>query len=149
MKIQVAWDLVGEITFSQPIGYLDEGRDFDGTLANADQTMDYFALVSQIPFLDYVFDKNPVCKFFGPPGFATITQISLQHLLDRYAGKDGSYHDSSQPDYLDHFIEAKKLHPDIVDDGQIISCVLTWDLGHPHLTLPQVPSEFENLLWPF
>lgn len=119
-----AWDLVGEITFSQPIGYLDEGRDFDGTLANADQTMDYFALVSQIPFLDYVFDKNPVCKFFGPPGFATITQISLRHLLDRYAGKDGSYHDSSQPDYLDHFIEAKKLHPDIVDDAQIISYLM-------------------------
>ncbi|ETS74955.1 hypothetical protein PFICI_13439 [Pestalotiopsis fici W106-1] len=119
-----AWDLVGEITFSQPIGYLDKGHDFDGTLANADQTMDYFAMVAQMPFLDYIFDKNPVCKFFGPPGFATITQISIRHLLDRYAGKDGSYHDASQPDYLDHFIEAKKLHPDIVDDAQIISYLM-------------------------
>lgn len=119
----VAWDVVGDISFSQPLGYLDEGCDFDGTLAIADKATDYFSLVGCMPFLDYVLEKNPLIRPFISPRFARITGVSLGHLMDRYTGKDGGYHDASKPDYLDHFIEAKKLYPDVVDDAQIISYV--------------------------
>lgn len=119
----VAWDVVGDISFSQPLGYLDKGCDFDGTLAIADKATDYFSLVGCMPFLDYVLEKNPLIRPFISPRFARITGVSLGHLMDRYAGKDGGHHDASKPDYLDHFLEAKKLYPDVVDDAQIISCV--------------------------
>lgn len=117
------WDVVGAITFSEPIGYLDKGKDFDATLQNADKAMDYFCVVGTMPFLDHVFDKNPVYRI-GPPGFNTITNISIQHLIDRYQGKDKDVHDSNTPDFLDKFIEAKKADPDNVDDGQIISWLM-------------------------
>jgi hypothetical protein len=90
-------------------------------LTNAENALNYFAVVGQMPFLDYVFDKSPVYKVFGPPGFGTIMAISIDHLMDRYAGKNKSYHDDSHPDFFDQFIKAKRSYPDVVDDAQIIS----------------------------
>lgn len=85
--------------------------------------MDYFSMVGQMPILDHLLDKNPIYKL-GPPSFGTITNISIQHLVDRLQGKDDSYHDFVQPDFLDKFIEAKKLFPDVVDDMQVISYLM-------------------------
>ncbi|CAI7654472.1 unnamed protein product [Penicillium glandicola] len=117
------WDVVGNATFSQPIGYLEKGCDFDKTIHSADVAMDYFSLVGQIPILDHLLDKNPVYRI-GPPSFGTITNISIQHLMDRLQNKDTDYHDPSKPDFLDKFIEAKEKFPDVVDDMQIISYLM-------------------------
>ncbi|CAG1960374.1 unnamed protein product [Fusarium graminearum] len=118
-----AWDVVGAITFSQPIGYLKKGCDFDGTLKNADKAMDYFTVVGTMPFLDRIFDKNPVFHM-GPPGFNTSTEISVKHLIDRYQGNDKENHDPAHPDFLDKFIEIKNSKPDEADDAQIISWLM-------------------------
>ncbi|CAI7621231.1 unnamed protein product [Penicillium manginii] len=107
----------------QPIGYLEKGYDFDGTLGTANIAMDYFTLVGQMPILDHLLDKNPIYKL-GPPSFGTITNISVQHLVDRLQGADASYHDSEKPDFLDKFIEAKGNFPDVVDDTLIISWLM-------------------------
>lgn len=40
-----AWDVVGEVTFNEPIGFLERGSDIDGMLHTADQALDYFAIV--------------------------------------------------------------------------------------------------------
>ncbi|KAJ5973116.1 uncharacterized protein N7479_003034 [Penicillium vulpinum] len=117
------WDVVGNVTFSQPIGYLKKGCDFDKTLHIANVAMGYFSLVGQIPILDHLLDKNPVYRI-GPPSFGAVTNISIQHLMDRLQNKDTDYHDPSKPDYLDKFIEAKEKFPDLVDDMQIISYLM-------------------------
>lgn len=122
MKIDT-WDVVGQATFSEPIGYLKTGFDFDGTIAISDTAMDYFSLVGQLPVLDHLLDKNPIYRI-GPPAFGNITNISITHLLDRLQGKDTSYHDANKPDFLDRFIDAKDKYPDIVDDSQIISYLM-------------------------
>lgn len=117
-----AWDVIGSTTFSQPIGYLEHGHDFDGTLSNADKAVDYFSMVGMIPVLDYWLDKNPIMHI-GPPGFNTVAALSVKHLTDRYQGNDKSYHDPAKPDFLDRFIEAKAADPE-VDDSQIVSWLL-------------------------
>ncbi|KAJ5112136.1 cytochrome protein [Penicillium argentinense] len=117
------WDVVGKATFSQPIGYLEKGYDFDHTLSTADTAMDYFTMVGQMPILDHLLDKNPVWRI-GPPSFGNITNISIQHLMDRLQGKDTHYHNPSKPDFLDKFIEAKEKYPDVVDDMQIVSYLM-------------------------
>ncbi|KAK1756492.1 cytochrome P450 [Echria macrotheca] len=118
------WDVVGMVTFSEPIGYLSTGRDFDGTLGDAEKALDYFSWVGCIPWLDYVFDKNPIYRVFGPPGFGTIAGISVKHLIDRYQGADTATHDAAQPDYLDRFIEAKQANPESVNENQIVSWLM-------------------------
>ncbi|KAJ5441811.1 hypothetical protein N7491_004217 [Penicillium cf. griseofulvum] len=117
------WDVVGNATFSQPIGYLEKGHDFDNTLGIANVAMDYFSLVGQIPILDHLLDKNPVYRI-GPPSFGTVTNISVQHFMDRLQNKDTHYYDTSKPDFLDKFIEAKEKCPEVVDDMQIISYLM-------------------------
>lgn len=117
------WDVVGNATFSQPIGYLEKGYDFDKTLSVANVAMDYFSLVGQMPILDHLLDKNPIYRI-GPPSFGTVANISIQHLTDRLQNKDTDYHDPSKPDFLDKFIEAKEKFPEVVDDSQIISYLM-------------------------
>ncbi|CAG7559457.1 unnamed protein product [Fusarium equiseti] len=70
-----------------------------------------------------LFYKNPICHI-GPPGFNTITGISVKHLVDRYQGNDKDYHDPEQPDFLDKFIEVKNANPEEADDAQIISWLM-------------------------
>lgn len=40
-----AWDVVGEVTFDQPMGFLEKGADVDGMLRTADEALGYFGTV--------------------------------------------------------------------------------------------------------
>lgn len=81
-----------------------------------------FAAVGQMPFLDFLLDKNPVMRI-GPPNLANITRISLEHLIARLQGKDENF-DPEVPDFLQHFIESKTTNPDLVNDGTIMGYLL-------------------------
>ncbi|KAM0532008.1 hypothetical protein ACHAPP_007375 [Verticillium nonalfalfae] len=120
-KISVAWDVIGDITFSQPFGYMKHGRDFDGTLADSEMAMNYFAVVGQIPILDFAGAQNPLLKLISKAPFTTANAIARGHLVNRLAGNDKDTHDPGMPDFLDGFIEAQKLYPEVVCDGQIQS----------------------------
>ncbi|KAI5465273.1 cytochrome P450 [Mariannaea sp. PMI_226] len=117
-----SWDTNGAASFSQRFGYMDKGYDFDGTIAIADKALDYFAMVGQMPFLDFLLDKNPVMRI-GPPNLGNVTRISLEHLIARLQGKDTNF-DPKVPDFLQHFIESKETNPDLVNDGIIMGYLL-------------------------
>ncbi|KAE8155091.1 cytochrome P450 [Aspergillus avenaceus] len=116
-----AWDVMSEITFSQNLGILEAGSDYQGFLSRSNTSLDYFASISQIPFLDSLLDKNPVVRL-GPPTFAWANIFSSEQVQKRLTtGKPPSGHS----DFLDKFLEAKEKHPDIVDDGMIITYLLS------------------------
>ncbi|KAF9877443.1 hypothetical protein CkaCkLH20_05143 [Colletotrichum karsti] len=117
-----SWDANGAASFSQRFGYMDEGYDYDGTIGISDKALDYFAAVGQMPFLDFLLDKNPIMRI-GPPNLANITRISLEHLISRMQGKDSNF-DPKVPDFLQHFIESKESHPELVNDGIIMGYLL-------------------------
>ncbi|KAK4033039.1 Pisatin demethylase [Parachaetomium inaequale] len=117
-----AWDLISSATFSRRFGYMDAGHDFDQTIAIADKALDYFSAVGQIPWLDYLLDKNPVMRI-GPPNLSNVTRIALEFLIARMQGKDLHF-DPKTPDYLQHFLDSKTAHPDLVDDGVIMGYLL-------------------------
>jgi len=115
-----AWDVVGTVTFSQPLGYLSAGHDLDGTLRASENLLDYFSWVGCLPILDRLLHKNRVAQFLsGPAGFSALAATCVRLLIARYQGAD-SRKDRTQPDYLDRFIEAKAANPNI-DDNQIVS----------------------------
>ncbi|KAK0649763.1 cytochrome P450 [Cercophora newfieldiana] len=117
-----AWDFLGIVTFSKKFGYMEQGRDFDGTLAIADQSIDYLGLCGQMPWLDYWLDKNPIYAL-GPPNIANVTGIAIQSMTARLKGEDKNFV-SEKPDFLQYFIESKSTHPEIVDEGKIIGYLL-------------------------
>ncbi|KAF5251103.1 hypothetical protein FANTH_3766 [Fusarium anthophilum] len=117
-----SWDTNGAASFSQRFGYMDRGYDYDKTISIADKALDYFAAVGQMPFLDFLLDKNPIMRI-GPPNLANITRISQKHLTSRLQGKDENF-DPKVPDFLNSFIESKNKNPDLVNDGTIMGYLL-------------------------
>lgn len=117
------WDVVGSVTFSKPIGYLENGSDFNGVLNIAEKALDYFAWVGAIPVLDHWFDKNPVYRI-GPPSFGPTAAHGVGAMIARLKGEDSGYHNPSDPDFLDNFLEAKKAYPDLVDDNLVVSYLM-------------------------
>ncbi|KAK2049719.1 cytochrome P450 [Colletotrichum somersetense] len=116
-----AWDILGSVTFSRKFGYMDEGRDFDGTLAIGDQAIDYLGICGQMPWMDYLLDKNPVYPL-GPPNLSNVTRIAVESLTARLKGEDGF--DPEKPDFLQYFVDSKATHPEAVDEGTIIGYLL-------------------------
>ncbi len=118
-----AWDLISSVTFSHRYGYMDKGYDFDNTMSRSPtRALDYFCRVGQIPFLDYILDKNPIVRI-GPPSINNATRIAAENLVARLQGNDPHF-DPKTPDYLQHFINSKTDSPDLVDDGTIMGYLL-------------------------
>ena len=71
-----------------------------------------------MPWIDYVLKKNPLLRLLSvePDGFSTFSR-NLLH--ERQSGADG--YTGVRRDFLSRFMAAKKTHPDIVDDDQVIS----------------------------
>lgn len=107
---------------SKRIGYLDHGRDFDGTLRASEKASHYLVTVGMYPPLDRLLDKNPVCRI-GPPTYSSVAGLALGLLTARVTGADG--HDADRDtDFMDHYLEARRAHPDVVDDAAIASYLL-------------------------
>ena len=126
---------MGIVTFSKKFGYMEKGCDFDGTLAIADKSIDYLGLCGQMPWMDYVLDKNPIYPI-GPPNISNVTQIAIESMVTRLKGEDKNF-DPAKPDFLQYFIESKSTHPEIVDEGKIIGYLL---LNRKCLPPPPFPS---------
>ncbi|KAK3356504.1 cytochrome P450 [Lasiosphaeria hispida] len=118
-SLYLAWDLSSAIIFSRRFGYLNKGYDFDNTIKLSEQIGRYFPLVAQMPFLDFWLDKNPIVKI-GPAPFTGLTRLAVDGLAARAQGKDKDF-DPKIPDYLQHFIDSKLLHPEVVHDGTVIA----------------------------
>lgn len=117
-----AWDLITSVTFSKSFGYMTQGHDFDSSIATADKSLDYFASVGQIPWLDFLLDKNPILRI-GPPNLSNVTNIAMTSLIARMQGQDKNFN-PKVPDYLQHFIDSKNTHPDTVHDGMVFGYLL-------------------------
>lgn len=116
-----AWDVVAKTTWSQRVGYLEKGYDFDGSLNVSEKAMDYLVTIGMYPKLDKYLDKNPYIRI-GPPAFGSITNLGLGHLMARMKGEDK--HDPAKPDFLDRYLEAQQTHPEVVDVYRILSYML-------------------------
>ncbi|EKG19934.1 Cytochrome P450 [Macrophomina phaseolina MS6] len=57
-----AFDVMGELTFSRRLGFLERGADVDGIIDNIWQYFRRASPVSQIPWVDYLWRKNPLLQ---------------------------------------------------------------------------------------
>ncbi|PYH32924.1 cytochrome P450 [Aspergillus neoniger CBS 115656] len=118
-----AFDVIGEMTFSKRLGFLQQGRDVKGIIMSLEKMFDYAGKIGQIPWLDYVFLKNPLWQLIRGGSTGAVARFARDRLHERLS-QDGSKRDDfpgRQKDFLTRFLEAKSIHPDVVDDTQVFS----------------------------
>lgn len=108
-----AFDATTEMTMSKKLGFLQQGTDIDGMLKDVEADFYYRALVGNMPWLDYVFARNPIYLALSNHT-GKVAARAVQLMQEWFAeGIDG------RNDFLSRFVEAKGKHPDTVDDATI------------------------------
>jgi len=118
-----AFDVIGEITYSERFGFLDNGDDVAGTMAALEKTMVYSTLVGIFPrlhpFIYAVMEKIPGSGAAGRTYLMSFVQRKINERGD--AKQRGVYvqprvsEDGATPqDFLEKLTEAQQQNPDKV-----------------------------------
>jgi hypothetical protein len=80
-----AFDVLGEVAFSRSFGFLAAGVDVEGAIRTIDNSQTYSGIVGQVPELDHLLRRNPLCKLipYLDPSNALITRIALEEIARR------------------------------------------------------------------
>ncbi|KAJ4368605.1 hypothetical protein N0V86_009512 [Didymella sp. IMI 355093] len=122
-----AWDFLGDMTWSKRMGFMEQGKDVGGMLQTAENVMRYFSVVGQIPSLDKLLGKNPhLTRFYKFDDFAVAAGYAVERFMERMANL-AQYKDKK--DFVNGFLAAKKEHPKLVTDNEVIGYMILNILG--------------------
>lgn len=124
-----AFDVIGEMTFSRRFGFLEQAEDVGGIIQTLHSSGWYTAVFGQMPWLDYVFAKNPVWgEYFGRKklGVSRFVMSFLQPRIDEANAPSEKPDIQDRKDFTSKFIAAAdKYH------GQIPASQLRgWSLSN-------------------
>lgn len=84
-----AFDVVGELTWSKRIGFVDRDEDVDGIVKFIGDFLAYASAVGQMPMIDLFLEKNPIKLQLQKLGFNNtvfpVTKFALDQNKDRTA----------------------------------------------------------------
>jgi cytochrome P450 len=128
-----AFDVIGELTFSRRLGFLETGTDVNGILAAISSNFRYFSVIGQMPWLDEVLGKNPVyVRYFRKPVSSPILSYAQTLLHERLEALDNDStttsdrtHTDTPPDFLTRFLATRTTaaadEVDLTTDAQLLS----------------------------
>ncbi|KAK9855652.1 Cytochrome P450 [Penicillium brevicompactum] len=114
-----AFDVMGEITFSKRLGFLDEAKDVDGIMGSIWKMFQYSCWVGQMPWLDRIWVKNTFVSRLLPEKNSPVVMFALARAQERIAEKlhgSGSQDISSgynSKDFMSRFLDARAKDPSI------------------------------------
>lgn len=115
-----AFDVMGELTFSRRLGFLESGADVEGIMGNIWAYFWRAAPLTQIPWVDRLWAKNPILQRLQRVRMNPIVGFGLARIAERRAavaakaGDDGVVHAKEgreeggmrSRDFLSRFLEA-------------------------------------------
>ena len=132
-----AFDIIGELTFSKRLGFLESGHDVNNIMTAIEKNFDYFSVIGQMPVLDSLLGKNPIyIKFFAKPVQSPILLFGQKLLRERVdSDKGGSIEEVQlnsrqsngeddlhrRPDFLSRFLTLSEENPEPMTDKQILA----------------------------
>ncbi|CCD45927.1 similar to cytochrome P450 [Botrytis cinerea T4] len=119
-----AWDVTANISFGRPFGLIDQGKDVDDILLESKRSLYYFAVVSQIPWIDHLLDKNPIIRFGPRPTVTGIMYCSKVVAQYREELLSAGHKHKTINHYLDKYFKLKEKNPDLIDDNQIVTYLI-------------------------
>lgn len=135
-----AFDVIGELTFSKRLGFLEKAKDVEGICESVGKNFDRCSVLGQMPWLDFLTYKNPIyLKFFSKPVSNPIIGFGQRRLQERLDGVDDIedtdidiadpalrekvLHGTlpSKPDFLSRFLTVHEEQPDVVTDSRLLA----------------------------
>ena len=123
-----AFDVIGELTFSKRLGFLEQGQDVDNIISAIGANFSYFSVLGQMPWLDDLLGKNPFyVKYFRKPVSSPILLFAQRLLHERLekleSGEKTEDEALNKPDFLSRFLAARKDIEDqeMMNDGKLLS----------------------------
>ena len=101
--LYAAYDVIGNITLGAPDGYLEKQCDFEGTLEISDRIWDYFAPVTQMPWLDRWLAKSRWTWISDV--FPSFGQNMHRRCAELIAARISESKEQKHADFLEDFIE--------------------------------------------
>ncbi|KAI0405419.1 putative benzoate 4-monooxygenase cytochrome P450 [Xylaria palmicola] len=112
-----AFDVIGEITFSKRLGFLEEGRDVEGIIASIWHWFEYVAVIGQIPWLDMLWVKNKAVSRLRPAKWSPMVLFANKREEERRAlstgTSEGKPSQVNDRDFLSRFQAAMDKDPSI------------------------------------
>ncbi|KAI8933230.1 hypothetical protein NX059_009864 [Plenodomus lindquistii] len=113
------FDVIGEVTFSRRLGFLDAGGDIEGVI---EANWNYFKAAApntQMPWLDYLWKDNPL--LLGGSKKNLVAEFSFARIHERMSLTPDQRESINQRDFLSCFIREKEK-----DSALPASAVPTW-----------------------
>ncbi|KAI1174582.1 putative cytochrome P450 [Nemania sp. FL0916] len=112
-----AFDVIGEITFSKRLGFLEEGRDVDGIMASIWHWFEYVAVIGQMPWLDLLWVKNKFVSRLRPAKWSPMVQFAHKCEQERRSSLSSTFEEKNEQlnsrDFLSRFLAASQKDPSI------------------------------------
>ncbi len=135
-----AFDVIGELTFSKRLGFLEQATDVEGIIQSIAANFDWCSVIGQMPILDLFLTKNPIyLKFFAKPIASPIIQFGQRRMMERLnkdsesevanadirdqelMSEDMNKPEHSKPDFLSRFLTLRETHSDVVTEKQVLA----------------------------
>ncbi|CAH0025357.1 unnamed protein product [Clonostachys rhizophaga] len=120
-----AFDVIGELTFSKRLGFVEKGADVDNIIRDLESFLDYVSWVGQIPFLDNLLIKNPLKLWAAQSGLintsAPVAQFARKHITERQHDESLGEEKSKRRDFLNRFREARAKDPDFITEQLVLA----------------------------
>lgn len=154
----LAFDVIGQITYSHPHGFVSTNTDIDGMIAYLARLFSYVAPVGQIPWIDLLFLKNPIVllldrlgvKLFAFP-VATFAKARMSERLseiqkNKEAGGDPDPNPSGRADLLSMFLKAQADRPEFMTDARVLTMAVSMAFAGSETTAISLAAVFYYLL---
>lgn len=99
----LAYDAMANMTLGTPDGYLHKQHDFGVVLKTSDRVWDYFARISQMPWLDNWLAKSNILTISRQ--FPSFAQTMHRRCVEQITTRLKESKDVKRRDFLEDFIE--------------------------------------------
>ncbi|KAI9657108.1 MAG: hypothetical protein M1821_003274 [Bathelium mastoideum] len=123
----LAFDVVSMVTMSRPMGFVEQGGDVDGLLAQLETEFSYRLQTGIFPVWDTIMRKNKFVSWLSRNTVSPFLKRSREILDDRVKAlheRDAEkYSDEMGRDFVSRFFEQKEKNPTEVSDNMLLMYV--------------------------
>nr|POE88404.1 cytochrome p450 monooxygenase [Quercus suber] len=152
-----AFDVIGEVTWSTRLGFVERDEDVEGIVQFVADFLAYAGPVGQMPWLDLVWEKNPLRLQLQRWGWLT-TEFAVTRFARKQAAareeemerirRDGKVEEKQgrSVDMLMKFTQAQHDHPEFMTDRQVLASCTSMIFAGSETTAISLSAVFYHLL---